>query len=178
MSWFFFDYVLHSIQIDPQGRWIIFDITIDSLFFEVIYSKIQSRGDVCDQLIIVGDLNTVLNTKIDRKGNKVSNYHPQALNAILDIMESLDLIDIWRLRNPEATRYTWRRARQASHIDYFLISFSITSTVTRVVIADRFRSDHQLISIHLMLSEIPRGPGYWKFNQSLLNDPNFITKTN
>ena len=35
------------------------------------------------------------------------------------------------------------------------------------------RSDHSLIDMQLDLNQIDRGKGYWKFNNSLLTDPNY-----
>lgn len=126
---------------------------------------------------MVGDYNTVLNTITDRKGNHSTNYHPHEFKEISNIMDTMDLVDIWRLKNLNRTRYTWRRQNQASRIDYFLISFSMVPKVGKVLIEDKLRSDHQLIALHLVLTEFPRGRGYWKFNHNPLKDNIFITKT-
>jgi exonuclease III len=74
---------------------------------------------------MVGDLNMVLNTYMDRKGNHTSNYHPQALKEIMNVVDILELVDIWRFKYPDLVRYTWRRFSQASRLDYFLMSFSL-----------------------------------------------------
>ena len=40
------------------------------------------------------------------------------------------------------------------------------------------QSDHSLIFIKISpLQETVRGPGYWKFNSSLVNDQIFVEKT-
>ena len=39
------------------------------------------------------------------------------------------------------------------------------------------RSDHHIIGICITLTEFPHGRGYWKFNQSLLDDKLFLTRT-
>ena len=40
------------------------------------------------------------------------------------------------------------------------------------------QSDHSPIFIKISpLQETARGPGYWKFNSSLVNDPTFVEKT-
>ena len=46
-----------------------------------------------------------------------------------------------------------------------------------MLIGDRMRSDHHIIGIYITLTEFPRGRGYWKFNQSLLDDKLFRTRT-
>ena len=45
------------------------------------------------------------------------------------------------------------------------------------MIEDKLRSDNQLISLHLEMTEHPRGRGYWKYNQKLLEDQIFVEKT-
>jgi exonuclease III len=78
---------------------------------------------------MVGDYHTVLSSSMDRKENHTTNYHPQALKEITKIMDTLELVDIWRLKNPDLVRYTWRRLNQTSHLDYFLVSFLLASKV-------------------------------------------------
>ena len=72
---------------------------------------------------MVGDYNMVLNTSMDRKGNHTTNYQPHALKEIMNIINTLELVVIWSLKNPDLVTYTWRRLNQASHRDYFQVSF-------------------------------------------------------
>ena len=62
---------------------------------------------------------------MDSKGNHATNYHPRAIKEITNIMDTLELVDIWKLKNPDSGRYTWRRLNQASRLDYFLASFTL-----------------------------------------------------
>ena len=126
---------------------------------------------------MVGDFNTVLNTSIYRKGNHTTNYHPQALKEIMNVMDILELVDIWRRKYPDLVRYTWQRLNQASCLDYFLMPFSLAPKVLKLLIGDRMRSDHHIIGIYITLTKFPRGRGYWKFNQSLLDNNLFRTRT-
>ena len=125
---------------------------------------------------MMGDYNTVLSTSIDRKGNHSTNYHPRALK-ITNIMDTLEIVDIWRLKNPDLVRHRWRRLNQSSCLYYFLGSFSLASKVKQILIGDRTRSDHHLINLHKTLTECPLGQRHWKCNQSRLEDNLFLTKT-
>lgn len=187
------DFMMISSQTDNHGRWIILNINVaqknlclvnlygpntdEPIFFEKISDTIQDLQGTYEYIIVAGDYNTVLNSAIDRKGNKTSNYHQRALKEITNTMDTHDLVDIWRLKNPHSTKFTWRRSTCASRIDYFLISFSLVSKVNKVDIGDRMRSDHHLITLQFTINEYPRGPGYWKLNQSLLTDDMYISKT-
>lgn len=189
------DIVVKDTIIHQAGRYIIQDILVDSLefvlvnlyaphsddplFFQDIFNMLQEKKNyMIKNLIMTGDYNTVLDVDLDRKGIQTKNYHSRAYNAISGLMTSLDLIDIWRLQNPKQTRYTWRRGNQASRIDYFLTSFSLTPKMNKVEIKERFRSDHHLITLSICTTTFHRGPGYWKLNQKLLKDKEFIDTTN
>jgi hypothetical protein len=49
-------------------------------------------------------------------------------------MDTLKIVDIWKLKNPDLVRYTWRRLNQARSLDHFLVSFSLASKVKKVLI--------------------------------------------
>ena len=53
----------------------------------------------------------VINTSMDSKGNHTTNYHPQALKEIMNVMDILELVNIWRLKYPDLVRYTWWRLK-------------------------------------------------------------------
>jgi len=186
-------YTVHQTLRDDSGRWIILDVTIDSFrfclvniyapntddpsFFVDIENNVQAFTTSGLYSVIVGDFNTVLDVKMDRAGHQVSNYHPKSLLAINSLCANLDLIDAYRYKHPTAVRYTWRRRLQASRIDYFLTSFSLIPFVEKICIEDSLRSDHFLIGLSLTTSDTPRGPGYWRLNQEILNDPVFVRET-
>ena len=46
---------------------------------------------------------------MDRKRNLSTNYHHRYIKEITNIMDTLEIVDIWRLQNPNLVRYTWRR---------------------------------------------------------------------
>ena len=57
-------------------------------------------------------------------------------------MENLDLVDIWRIRNPDTKRYTWRRKNPIYNVD--LISFWSAQ-----VYAQTFRKQTSCLAIKL-----------------------------
>uniref|UniRef100_A0A8W4F7F2 Endonuclease/exonuclease/phosphatase domain-containing protein n=1 Tax=Sus scrofa TaxID=9823 RepID=A0A8W4F7F2_PIG len=61
------------------------------------------KGDIDENTIIVGDLNTPL-TSMDRSSRQKTNKETQALHEALDQM---DLIDIYRTFHPKAIEYTF-----------------------------------------------------------------------
>lgn len=183
------DFCVNKIERDVEGRIIILEVEIgskcfclvniyapndnDPMFFNALYNMIQNYEI---PVIQTGDHNVVIEPYKDRAGEG-GDSHAQKRHALISLMAAMDLVDVWRLKNPDLVRYTWRRNTSASRIDFFLISFSLIAKVTQVAISERFRSDHHLIVLKINFTDNDRGKGYWKLNQSLLEDGNFINKT-
>ena len=91
-------------------------------------------------------------------------------------MEDLELVDIWRVRNPTFRQFTWRckTPLKMRHLDFFLISDTLQSSVSLCKILNPLESDHSPVKIRLKSPYTVKGLGYWKFNNSLLDDNNFV----
>ncbi|KAJ8047357.1 hypothetical protein HOLleu_06338 [Holothuria leucospilota] len=92
-------------------------------------------------------------------------------------MFSHDLVDIWRERNPFDKNFTWSsNVTPGIHcrLDYFLISRHASPAVTDNVFSPGFLSDHSFVCLSIGTQEACRGPGFWKSNNSLLNDSKYI----
>ena len=93
--------------------------------------------------------------------------------------EELNLIDIWRIRNPHSKIFTRREYSKAgliqSRLDYKLISNNLSYLTTYTERKPGLLSDHSIVNISLELTETSkRGRGYWKFNNDLLTDTKYI----
>ena len=88
-----------------------------------------------------------------------------------------DLLDIQRTRHPNLNIYTYasKTLTVKLRLDYFLISESFLQHVKKIGSSASIAPDHKTIYIDLTLPQnINRGPGFWKFNNSLLNDEEYI----
>ena len=83
------------------------------------------RDFQCNDMIIGGDFNLVLDIDIDKMGG-LAKTHTIAVKVIKDHMTELDLVDVWRLLNPDGCRFTWCRQKPENHcrLDFFLVSQS------------------------------------------------------
>ena len=131
-----------------------------------------------ENVIVGGNFNLVLDTKIDRLNSTCNNHKTQ--ESLHNIMDELQLIDVWRTRNEDASRFTWFKKTggltSASRIDFFLINVGMNQQVVKTEINYGCRTDHSLIQIEIYNKEIKRGPGVWKFNNLLLNHTDFTDK--
>ena len=85
------------------------------------------------------------------------------------------LIDPWKEKNPAKQQFTWKRKNsnnEASRIDYFLIQNYLIQRILKADIRPAIikHTDHQAVSLSLDIKVTNRGKGYWKLNNSLLND--------
>ena len=86
----------------------------------------------CDNIVMGGDFNLILNSELDKQGGRANTSHLKALAEIREVQINLDLGDIWRDENPLVMRYRWRRRNPdiSCRLDFFLISRGVYSKVT------------------------------------------------
>ena len=84
-----------------------------------------------------------------------------------------------RLFNPDIKEYTLSKRTPfvARTLDYSLTSSTFFEK-TRVQYYFGPSVSHRECGIAILLSEVVKGPGYWKFNNSLLEDINYVNQTN
>ena len=127
--------------------------------------------------LIVGDWNCTLTKKDKMEG---APWKPTIYsNLISTTMEMFDLIDIQRVRHPKLRKFTYesKSLRLKSRIDFFLIAKDLTVNIKKSEILPATAPNHNAIFISLTLpKKCPMGPGFWKFNNTLLKDPQYIDK--
>ena len=99
------------------------------------------------------------------------------IDNIQCLQSELDLIDIWRIKNPQTRCYTWSQSwpQIFCRLDYWLISNNLSTESTDITPA--IKTDHAAIQLVLKDShQSVKGPGYWKMNVSLLEDENYLNE--
>ena len=101
------------------------------------------KGEVNSHTIIVGDCNTPL-TPMDRSTKLKINKETQTLN---DIMDQLDLIDIYRTFHPLTMNFTFFSSthRTFSRIDHILGHKSGLGKFKKIEIIPSIFSDHNVV---------------------------------
>ena len=110
-----FDFKIKKSFSDPNGRYIICDtetdkkyITLatlyapnddDPTFFETFFAHLLDFE--CDDIILGGDFNLVLDVTADKKGGNPKT-HSKCLEIIRQFVTELDLLDAWRVLNPDS----------------------------------------------------------------------------
>ena len=144
-------------------------------FFENIANRLESIS--CESKIIAGDFNCVLDNKLDKKGGRSEHKNKKAQTFINSWIEECDLLDIWRNMHPNEERFTYHQLKPIpvfSRLDFFLISMGLCGFINHTNIKPGFCTDHSIIEMSISLLSHPRGRGFWKFNETLLNDINYV----
>lgn len=106
--------------------------------------------------------------------------NPKARQVVIEQMNNHNLIDICREFYPDVKRYTWRKPNPLKQalLDFILVSNSLICNVKSCDILCSYRSDHSAVMLNLHFSVFKHGKGLWKFNNALLNEPQFIKMIN
>ena len=137
-------------------------------------------------VIIGGDFNFIMDPNLDKLGGnpKKGTIGSKSFKALV---EHFGLVDCFRHLHPNKKNVTWTRSNVATgndssnydqigtRIDRFYISKLICNSITSFETLPCACSDHSFIQITLAAnSGIDIGKSYWKFNDQLLDDCNFV----
>lgn len=186
-----FEYKLHKVIKDIEGCYIILDIEFlkrrytlvniygpsagdDPDFFVKVWDFVKDIGN--QYTIAAGDWNCVQDMKTDARNYSSVSTRPRTRKQITEIMVDNELVDIWRELHPEKRNYTWRKFNtiKQGRLDYFLVSEDCMLDVQDCKIEAGHRSDHSLVTLMLKTDSFQRDRPFWKFNNSLLRDIDFV----
>ena len=187
------NYRVFKTKCETSGRYIILEVKIDDIilvvanvyapnrdtpsFFTEIAAELRNFGE---NKIIVGDLNLTLDVHLDRLNTYQNNNNSK--QVLEKCMEEFYLRDIWRDRNEDVRAYTWFKSTRgeetkASRLDYALIEAGLD--VENITFFPASFTDHRAIFVTIKtIHGIDRGKGYWKFNNTLLKNIEFVNCIN
>ena len=192
-----YDVTIHKVARDKHGRYIILIAERNAVLYTIgnIYAPtrnfakeqvsvfkefiVELGENITENVIIGGDYNLYMNPRIDKLDSMPdSNDNENYRKDIISFLEVYNLVDVWRVVNPDKRIFTWHRGNIRSRLDYFFISEHLLNVVATVDISPGIHSDHSLLSLSLNTGTTqPRGRGFWKFNSSLLGDPEYVALT-
>ena len=95
---------MFSLISTPQTK------SMNAVYYEEIHKEIDQLPDIdmdC-RVIIGGDFNVILEPNLDGSGGGDPKLKDSCIK-VENICSNLDLIDIWRIRNPGVKRFSWRQ---------------------------------------------------------------------
>ena len=118
------------------------------------------------ETVIGGDFNCVMNNELDRLNCRDGIDIGQI--DLKYFMNTFELEDIWRRRNPNRKEYSWMGRGKKSRIDYWIISSSLDNQVDKVRYETAPFSDHSIVYLQLRTAETLHNKGLWKMNVSII----------
>jgi exonuclease III len=127
--------LLEELGKDKEGNFLQAKISVNGLEFilTTIYGPNKDTPDFYQRLreslsqerelpnIICGDWNLVLDQELDTI-NYVRENNKNSRHKVQEMIESMDLLDIWRAIHPERKQYSWQNSKKASQrarLDFF-----------------------------------------------------------
>ena len=98
-------------------------------------------------------------------------------NALVNLVKELNLTDIYRAIHPSTRTYTYesKGLRLKSRIYFFLVSKQFINDEIKAETRTPIAPDNKEIFLSLkMENNFTRGPGSWKFSNSLLQGENYL----
>ena len=182
---------------DDAGRFIqtIVDFGEDELSFISLYapnknperntffSSLTNLIDLSRPVFVAGDFNSVLDSVLDRKRRPSFVGGPSARTqesgpALEALMSFTQTYPLWRTLHPGRIAYSWTHGSGtfASRIDMVWGPTDMADRISACDYHPSFLSDHQYLLVQFEPRDrIATGPGVWKFNVSLLQDPDYIS---
>ena len=121
-------------------------------FFESeVFKKIESWNP--DFTIFSGDWNIILNKDLDTL-NYRSIGNIRAREVLINKINELGLVDIFRELNPTGRKYTWKQwgSHKFGRLDYFLVSSSLLPFISGTKVLAKCFSDHSPIELDIDFS--------------------------
>jgi len=122
------EFEINSVLANENGRYILLNATIQGAedllenlyapkkvkeqcsFFEELEQNLDDMISHPNQRVVLGgDFNVINDPDLDSSGGLPTVK--ECVKLLQDICLNYNLIDIWRIRNPDAKSYTWRQKK-------------------------------------------------------------------
>ena len=181
-------YNIVKFNYDFDGRLFAIDIDMFNLNFRLIniyapnhysdridfLSSLESYLVTRRHVVLAGDFNFVMSTSLDKIGGD-----PKAGTGGATIMKSFlqnyRLTDPFRALYPNKVVTTWRGGKVSCRLDRFYLSADLMPMIKSCEVKPCSISDHDYCVLTVdQFDVVSVGSGYWKFNNSLLEDKAFV----
>ena len=129
-----------------------------------------------NRMVVAGDFNTCYD-KSDRASGKID----KSGQTFSEFLVESNLIDTYRYVNPKLKGYTYIHSydqMRNSRIDYILTSAALADTALYSSVLPCPAPDHKALTIDLVFNKNKCGEGYWKLNNALLKEQDYVNMIN
>ena len=180
-----------KVAFDSGSRFVLAHFKQNNIVFGVAYlyapnwnpERIDFFVYCSDQIdpvvptVICGDFNSVFDKSLDHHGVNVSDISRESSLTLSGLFHDCCVVDIWRSLHPTTTAFTWLKPDGilSSRINLIGCPHAWVHRVDSCEILPWPFSDHSAVTLRVSIPQpIPRGPGRWKLNTSILTDADFV----
>uniref|UniRef100_A0A670I0E5 Reverse transcriptase domain-containing protein n=1 Tax=Podarcis muralis TaxID=64176 RepID=A0A670I0E5_PODMU len=169
-----------AIEIQTQGeKVLVLGIYAPNEGKSEFYKKLhETLLDYLDysNIIMMGDMNGVVSTLMDKSQNQNLTKDGRLPKTFFELIDNMDLIDLWRTRNPLGKEGTFFSEAHLSwtRIDQIWTSRGLAPKTTRVEICPKTCSDHNALKMEMRFTTADSFR--WKMNDNLLRDQETVKK--
>ena len=167
------DYSVNKEVKDNNGRILILDVEIQGKPYLIInlYADNDQAGQLVTltklesllesfeineerKIILGGNFNIIFDTHLDADGGSPC-LKVGTIQKLMDIISEYDLCDIFRVRNPDLCRFSWRQKTPLiqHRLDYIFISSELQEDVSEININPSIGSDHSILHLNISLNK-------------------------
>ncbi len=161
---------------DNEPNKINFIKSLNSIIANQVANQLTQENT---HLVVLGDCNCVCSNDLDIISGIKHNV--QTVRTFNEFITTNDLFDTWRLFHQDQKESTWKRTSNslvARRLDYILVDQTLLAKTLGAEIFTVPMTDHRAVKITCESKELPRGPSYYKFNDSLLTNIQFLDTIN
>ncbi len=143
-----------------------------------IIQELGPSEETVQNLVLMGDFNSMFDPK---KDNISGAPHSQKLvQAFQDCISLLGCTDIWREMHGNEKTFTWKKNHPiiARRLDYIFVNKCIINACQKTEVVHFPMTDHKGVDLSIRCEEIVRGKGYFKLNNNILSEKEFVSQIN
>ena len=184
-------YTLYNSFSDAEGRLVVAKFSLNDISFHVVclyapnrnpardvfFDFVSEHFDPGSPTVICADFNAVFDRARDRHGFAPASFPRNSSRALTSFYRECCVVDIWSHLHPHSSSFTWQRpdGSFSSRMDLVGCPLPWQHHVKACDIIPCPYSDHAaVLPVCPIPVPLPRGPGQWKFNASLLKDAAFV----
>ena len=180
-----------SVVCEFDGRFVLAEFGFRGSVFRVACAYAPNRNPERDSFLhrcvdhidpsiptlLCGDFNTVFDRFVDRRGSCSFDTSRESSSLLSSVFRDCCVVDIWHLRHPSGSSFTWfrRDGSLASRIDLIGCPYAWIPFVSSADILPCPYSDHCALRFSWSQPSVSAsGPGLWKLNTSVLEEAAYL----
>ena len=151
----------------------------DDVSRRIFFTNLWPATRATEYFVIAGDFNCIRDLNLDKTGGNPSRGLI-GNNELASFVSAIKTVDVWRATHPHTKQYTWANPDRSiqTRIDRIYVSQDLIPGTDSAIAFCPF-TDHDAVTVNIAIPLANhRGPGTWKLDTTLLQDPGYEHEIN